>query len=450
MAKKKKLNAREAAHGIMDGIFMQHRSMDETLGRLQTSGDLDHFEARDNAFLRAILSHTLRRVGEADQIIAGHLREPLRDARTTVQNILRLGTAELIFMKREPYAVVDAYVSLAKGGRLDAQHLSGLVNAVLRKISKQDEFKDRPRDPLVNTPSWLMDALIRTYGGAEAARIARAQGIEAPLDLTLKEEVQPGDAMIAAFLADETLGAELLPTGSLRLQTPGPVRNLPGFAEGRWWVQDTAAQLPARLLGDVSGKAVLDLCAAPGGKTLQLAAAGAQVTAVDRSSRRLQIVRENLDRMSLEAELVEGDAATYQPEDDTERFAFILLDAPCSATGTIRRNPDVPWIRQAADIKALTLLQDRLLDHAADLLAPGGTLIYCTCSLLPEEGESRVQRLLTRRPEFHRKPVVADEVGGLAELINSDGDLRTLPQHSRKEGGMDGFYAARIGRNASN
>ncbi len=448
MARRQKLNAREVAHRVMDGAFIRRKSMDETLGQLQTRHDLDHFEARDNAFLRSILSHALRRVGEADKIIAEFLKEELRDARLTVQNILRLGTAELIFMEREPYAVVDAYVSLAKTGSRDAQRLSGLVNAVLRRISEREDLTAQSANPLLNTPTWLMDALVRAYGGEVAAHIARAQVEEAPLDLTLKADDAQSQDLIETFLSQEKFGASLLSTGSLRLKHPGPVRDLPGFKDGLWWVQDTAAQLPARLFGDITGKAVLDLCAAPGGKTLQLAAAGAEVTAVDRSTRRLGILAENLDRMSLNADLVEADAATFQPEHGMEPFSFILLDAPCSATGTIRRNPDVPWLREERDIKALTQLQDRLIDHAADILAPDGILIFCTCSLLPQEGESRVQRLLTKRKDFERIPVSASEVGSVTELINQDGDLRTLPQHLLSEGGMDGFYAARLRRNA--
>lgn len=444
MADKAQMTARDVAHQVMDGIFLQQRSMDETLGRLEARHEMDQLAARDNAFLRAVLSHTLRRVGEADKIIGGFLKEQLQGPRLSVQNILRLGTAELLFMGRESYAVVDAYVSIAKRGNRDAQHLSGLVNAVLRRISKEIAPIETPRDPLLNTPHWLMDALVRAWGGEKAARIARAQGAEAPLDLTLKGGSEAAEDIIQTFLSDDSLGARLLQTGALRIANPGPVPLLPGFEEGRWWVQDAAAQLPVALLGDVAGQAVLDLCSAPGGKTLQLADRGAKVTSVDRSARRLGIVRQNLDRVGLDAELVESDAGSFQPQDGLEPFRFILLDAPCSATGTIRRNPDVPWLRQAEDIKALTLLQDRLLDHAANLLPQGGILVYCTCSLLPQEGEGRIQRLFARHPDLERVPVQATEVGGIADFITTDGDFRTFPLHLRSEGGLDGFYAARV------
>ena len=214
-----------------------------------------------------------------------------------------------------------------------------------------------------------------------------------------------------------------------------------------WWVQDAAAALPARLLGDVRSKAVADLCAAPGGKTAQLAAAGAHVTAVDRSLPRLNRLRDNLARLGLQANVVRADATLWE----SEPFDAILLDAPCLATGTIRRHPDIPWLKSEADLPKLSSLQSRLLDRAAALLKPGGTLIYCTCSLEPQEGEQAVTALLERNADLRRRPIVADEVGGLADVLTPDGDLRTLPCHlpdpDPRMAGLDGFYAARIVRN---
>jgi len=241
----------------------------------------------------------------------------------------------------------------------------------------------------------------------------------------------------------------MLPTDSVRTLLQGSVTMLPGFAEGQWWVQDAAAALPARLLGDVAGKAVLDLCAAPGGKTAQLALAGAKVTAVDRSPARMARLRDNLTRLSLQAEAITADACEWQ-DPGRDGFDAILLDAPCTSTGTIRRHPDVAWLRQENDITQLTGLQKRLLQKAASLLRPGGRLVYCTCSLEPEEGEAAVAGLLEAEGGLRRLPIEASEVGGLAELITPDGDLRTLPSHlphsDPRFAGLDGFYAARMVR----
>ena len=243
------------------------------------------------------------------------------------------------------------------------------------------------------------------------------------------------------------LHGEMLPTASVRTLLQGSVKMLPGFADGQWWVQDAAAALPARLFGDIAGKSIADLCAAPGGKTAQLIQAGARVTAVDRSPGRMARLRDNLTRLGLEAETVVTDAAEWQGGNHTEGFDGILVDAPCASTGTIRRHPDVAWLRQEADIGALMALQKRLLHRATALLKPGGTLVYCTCSLEAEEGTGRFGAS-RREPGMRRAPIDAGEVAGLSEILNADGDLRTLPCHLPHDdprlGGLDGFYAARL------
>jgi 16S rRNA (cytosine967-C5)-methyltransferase len=243
------------------------------------------------------------------------------------------------------------------------------------------------------------------------------------------------------------LHGETLPTGTVRTLLQGSVTMLPGFTEGQWWVQDAAAALPARLFGDVGGRTIVDLCAAPGGKTAQLAQAGARVTAVDRSPARMARLRDNLARLSLQADDVVTDGAEW-PGQDNGGFDGVLVDAPCTSTGTIRRHPDVAWLRQEADIAALTALQKRLLQRAVALLKPGGTLVYCTCSLEPEEGEQAIASLLAAESGMRRVPVEADEVAGLSEIVTADGDLRTLPCHlphaDPRLGGLDGFYAARL------
>jgi 16S rRNA (cytosine967-C5)-methyltransferase len=286
-----------------------------------------------------------------------------------------------------------------------------------------------------DTPEWLVKRWTKTYGAETARLIAEANGHEPALDLTVKAD---------AALWAEHLRGRVLATGSVRTIAHGDIALLPGFAEGAWWVQDAAASIPARLLGDVRGLDVADLCAAPGGKTAQLAAAGARVTAIDRSAVRLTRLRDNLTRLSLQAETVAADVLEWQ----RGPFDAVLLDAPCSSTGTIRRHPDVPWLKSESDLAALTSLQQRLLDRAVGLLKPGATLVYCVCSLEPEEGVDQIGALLARNSGVVRKPITPQEAFGHAEFVTADGDLRTLPLHlpdpEPRWGGIDGFYAARL------
>jgi 16S rRNA (cytosine967-C5)-methyltransferase len=288
-------------------------------------------------------------------------------------------------------------------------------------------------------PPWLLTRWIAHYGETTARDIAVALGHEPSLDITVKSDA----AQWATRLHGETL-----PTGSVRTLLQGSVTMLPGFAEGQWWVQDAAAALPARLLGDVAGQSIADLCAAPGGKTAQLVHAGARVTAVDRSPGRMARLRDNLTRLALDAEVVVSDAADWQGGKNGGGFDGVLVDAPCSSTGTMRRHPDVAWLRQETDIVALAALQKRLLQKAVTLLRPGGTLVYCTCSLEAEEGEQAISEFLATEATMRRAPIDAGEVAGLAEILTAEGDLRTLPCHlphaDPRLGGLDGFYAARL------
>ncbi|HXS30168.1 MAG TPA: RsmB/NOP family class I SAM-dependent RNA methyltransferase, partial [Steroidobacteraceae bacterium] len=290
----------------------------------------------------------------------------------------------------------------------------------------------------LDIPPWLLARWIGAYGETTAREMALAIGYEPSLDITVKADA----AQWASRLHGETL-----PTGTVRTLLQGSVTMLPGFTDGQWWVQDAAAALPARLFGDVGGKRIADLCAAPGGKTAQLAQAGAHVTAVDRSPARMARLRDNLARLSLQADNVVTDAAEWAGNGNGG-FDGVLVDAPCTSTGTIRRHPDVAWLRQEADIAALTALQKRLLQRAVTLLKPGGTLVYCTCSLEPEEGEQAIASLLATESGMRRVPVEAGEVAGLSEIVTANGDLRTLPCHLPHEdprlGGLDGFYAARL------
>jgi 16S rRNA (cytosine967-C5)-methyltransferase len=276
-----------------------------------------------------------------------------------------------------------------------------------------------------------------TYGREQAHAIAAANGREPALDLTVKS-----DPLHWASL----LGGTVLPTGSVRIRAHGPVTRLPGYEQGAWWVQDAAAAIPARLLGDVRGKTVADLCAAPGGKTAQLAAGGARVVAVDRAEGRLGRLRHNLARLGLAVETVAADVLQWQ----AGPFDAVLLDAPCSSTGTIRRHPDIPWLKRETDIATLAQLQRQLLERAVALTRPGGLLVFCTCSLEPEEGTELINDLLARDSRLRRRPLAAADVGGIEELIDAAGDLRTLPCHlpvtDSQQSGLDGFYAARLER----
>jgi 16S rRNA (cytosine967-C5)-methyltransferase len=297
------------------------------------------------------------------------------------------------------------------------------VNATKAAIlGEQDASK-------LNTPAWLWQRWIRHYGEENVSRIAAAHLEEPLLDLSVK-------ANAAAWA--ERLSGSLLPWGTVRLSAKGRIEDIEGYDEGAWWVQDAAAALPALLLGDVKGLRVADLCAAPGGKTAQLAAHGAHVTAVDISAPRLRRLQENLARLNLKAETVQANASEWTP---TEPFDAVLLDAPCSATGTIRRNPDIPYLKSEADIAALASVQARLLNHALSLLKPGGQLVYATCSLEPEEGDEQIRPLLAERGDIALKPIKADELGVPPEAIIPQGMLRTLPFHAC---GMDGFFAARL------
>jgi 16S rRNA (cytosine967-C5)-methyltransferase len=335
------------------------------------------------------------------------------------------------------HAAVDLSVRLVQSDRRAARY-AGLVNAVLRRCAREGKaIVDDVKPQTLDVPPWLLARWVAHYGEPTARAMAAALSHEPSLDLTVKSDAGQWAAR---------LHGEVLPTGTVRTLLHGSVTMLPGFSEGQWWVQDAAAALPARLFGDIKGKSIADLCAAPGGKTAQLAQAGARVTALDRSPARMARLRDNLARLSLEAETFVADAAEWQGL--AESFDGILIDAPCTSTGTIRRHPDVAWLRQEADIAPLAALQKRLLQKAVTLLKPGGMLVYCTCSLEAEEGEAAIAALLASEAGLRRAPITSAEMAGLAEIVTSDGDLRTLPCHlphtDPRLAGLDGFYAARL------
>ncbi|ESR26131.1 RsmB/NOP family class I SAM-dependent RNA methyltransferase [Lutibaculum baratangense] len=389
-------------------------------------------EPRDRAFVKNLSTQTVRRLGQIRAALKRFMdRPPHRGSR--LEALLAIGACQILFLETPAHAAVDSSVRLSALSR-DTARCKGLINAVLRRLSDNREALLSEIGEAVNTPSWLRERWARAYGEETAAAITAAHMVEPPLDLTVKAD--------PASWA-ERLGGAVTATGSVRLARAGDVTALPGFEDGAWWVQDTAAALPARLLGDVRGKRVADLCAAPGGKTAQLVTAGALLTAVDREEDRMARLRENLARLSLQAETVVADILDYRP---AEPFDAVLLDAPCTATGTIRRHPDVPWQRRPADVAQLASLQSALLKHASSLVRPGGTIVFATCSLEPEEGEEQVAGALARG-DAERMPLVPGEFGISADCLTPQGDLRTLPCRSPGvEGGMDGFFATRLRR----
>ncbi|MDE0201804.1 MAG: MFS transporter [Rhodospirillaceae bacterium] len=424
-------DARAVAAHALGAILCRGRTLDQALAA--TPG-LDALPSRDAAFSRLLLLTTLRRLGQIDAFLAGLMDRPLPARRGSVQDILRLGIAQLAFLETPAHAAVASTVALAHGSRLSPYR--GLVNAVLRRAAREHGAIAALDAPRLNTPDWLWNSWAEAYGDARCRAIAEAHLGEPPLDVSPAAD---SEDRIEALRA--TLSAERLPAGTLRLRGAGDVTRLAGYEAGEWWVQDAAAALPARLLGPVAGKRVLEIGAAPGGKTAQLAAAGARVVALDRSAARLVRLEENLARLRLAAEIVEADALEWSPPAPAD---LVLLDAPCTATGTIRRHPDIPHLRGPDDVGRLAELQGRLLARAAAMVAPGGLLVYASCSLQPEECEQRVESFLASAHEFARLPARENELPGLTEAVTAAGDLRTLPCHWAEHGGMDGFYAARL------
>ena len=433
------LAARRIAADILDGVLHKQRTLDDQLEGAAAHPGLKALSDRDRALMRRLVATILRRLGTLGHLLSRLLDRGIPTDAPRAQSALLIGAAQILWMDVPDHAAVDLSVRLVQSDRRAAKY-AGLVNAVLRRCAREGQ-------PLINEvqaltldiPPWLMARWTAHYGETTAHAIALALSHEPSLDLTVKSDA----AQWAARLHGETL-----PTGTVRTLLHGPVTMLPGFSEGQWWVQDAAAALPVRLFGDIAGKAIADLCAAPGGKTAQLVQGGARVTAIDRSPNRVARLRENLARLRFDALSLVADAAEWQAEPGGEKFDGVLVDAPCASTGTIRRHPDVAWLKQEADIGALTALQRRLLQQAVALLKPGGTLVYCTCSLEPEEGEQAITELLATESGMRRAPISAVEVAGLAEIVTADGDLRTLPCHLPHDdprlGGLDGFYAARL------
>jgi 16S rRNA (cytosine967-C5)-methyltransferase len=429
------LLARRMAADIVENVLRRRRPLDEQLHGAHP--DFSLLPDRDRALVRALTATVLRRLGTLRYLLGRFLERGIPPGAARVESALLVGAAQILWLDIPDHAAVDLAVRLVQADRRAARY-AGLVNAVLRRIIREGAKHLAEIDgAALDTPGWLMARWTRSYGAATAHAVAAANGREAALDLTVKAHAQ--------HWADK-FGGRVLPTGSVRAIVHGSAAHLPGYAQGAWWVQDAAAALPARLFGDLSGRTVADLCAAPGGKTAQLASAGASVVAVDRAARRLERLAQNLARLDLKAQIVEADVLQWPGT----LFDAVLLDAPCSSTGTIRRHPDIPWIKRESDIAALASLQRRLIARAAELVKPGGLLIYCTCSLEPEEGAQIVRDFLAGAAKFVRRPITPGEIQIPAEWLTPEGDLRTLPCHLPDSvpamAGLDGFYAARLER----
>ena len=435
------LVSRRLALEALNDVLVKHKSLDSALERVAALPDAKGLHPSDLALTRLIAATTLRRLGQLEDLLTHFIAKPLPEEATRARLILLTAAAQLLFLDTAPHAAIDVAVTLCRD-KPESERMAGLANAVLRKVATEGHALIAGQDAAcLNTHDWLWERWCAALGEPRARRIALAHLTEAALDLSVKQDAE-GWA--------EKLGGVLLPTGSVRLKAKGRIELLDGFSDGAWWVQDAAAALPVRLLGDVAGKRVADLCAAPGGKTAQLAALGALVTAVDDSAARLGTLKGNLGRLGLTADVVQADAAKWLP---SEPFGAVLLDAPCLSTGTIRRHPDLPHLKRPEDLKALAGIQAKLLDNAVRMLKPGGLLVYCTCSLEREEGSQQIERLLARNDGVELVPVAAGEAGVAPDWLTPEGYLRTLPCFMPMEpvelSGMDGFFAARVRRKAS-
>ncbi len=433
------LPARRTASRLLGAVIDASTPLDALTDQQHGHPQYLALAPRDRALVRAILATALRYRLTIAGLIERHLDRPLPPAAHALSHLFHVAAAQILFLDVPDSAAVDLAVTQAKLDPRNAR-FAALVNAVLRGLARgKAEELPRALAGTVDAPRWFADRLQEAYGAETAAAILAVHRTEAPTDLTVKADPERWA---------ERLGGFVLPTGSVRLpRLERAVPELEGFADGGWWVQDAAAALPARLLGDIAGLSVADLCAAPGGKTAQLAAAGARVTALDSSRNRLARLAGNLERLGLKADIVEANLRSWRP---SALFDAVLLDAPCSSTGTVRRHPDVPWTKSPKDIAQLAALQRSLLDAAWRLVRPGGRLVFSNCSLDPEEGERLVDAWLAATPQLALDPIGADEVDGAAPFLRREGWMRTtpadLPLGEPERSGLDGFFAVRFRR----
>ncbi|MCV0429425.1 MAG: methyltransferase domain-containing protein [Roseibium sp.] len=436
-ADKPGFSARKIAADILGNVVHKKRPLDGELDVASGHSGFRDLAGNDRALVRAIVGASLRHRGEIAEILDRLLDRQIPEKTGRVLDILHVAIAQMLFLDVPDRAAVSLAVDHAGLDRR-ARPYKGLVNGVLRRLGREREEITADLDAnRLNTPDWLFESWQAAYGEETARAIAQAHQGEAALDLSVKAEPHAWA---------EKLDGKVVGAGSVRLAKKGPIEALEGYGDGSWWVQDVAAALPARLLGDIRDLKVADLCAAPGGKTAQLAAAGADVTAIDISKSRLKRLAENMTRLGQSVTTIASDLREFEPD---APFDAILLDAPCSATGTIRRHPDVPWIKKPYDVEKLGEIQRELLDRVVAWVKPGGLIVYCTCSLEPAEGEQQVEAFLERQAgKVQLVAVDQQEIGGLGKSVTSEGYLRCLPCHDAGPGadskGMDGFFAARF------
>lgn len=425
--------ARKAAFYILNDILFLKKNMDEAFQRSDLFASLD---GRDKGLCRLLVSTVLKRTWQMDAALSAFLRDPISSLKPAqLVLVFRIGIAQIFFLQTPAHAAVSTTVDLAE--EVGIAHHKPLVNAVMRRMAAEGipalDARDAGR---INTPAWLWQGWVEDYGVETALDIAAANLTESPVDFTLRDSEK-------TLEWSKQLDATVLPTGSLRKDSAGFVPGLPGFDDGAWWIQNAAAALPIKLMGDVRGKKVADLCAAPGGKTAQLVAAGADVIALDRSAPRIKRLVENMMRLNMSVATVTADAATWLPP---EPLDAVLLDAPCTATGTLRHQPDALHLKDPRDQEKLAALQRRLLENAVKMLKPGGVLLYCTCSLQKAEGEAQVEWLLKQGMPVALSPVKDTEIDGISEMVTREGYLRVLPSHWKDFDGIDGFFVARFAR----
>lgn len=428
------LEARIAATRILAAVIDRKTSLDGMLDPEHGNPAFLPLNDADRGLVKAILQTSLRHLPRIEAIIAGLLDSPLPDGARSLHHLLIVAAAQMLYLDVPDHSAVDLAVEQANGDPR-SRRFAKLVNAILRRIGREKAALLASVDDRPCMPDWFMQRLAAVYGEQRAHEIAASQLAPTMIDLTVKSD--------AAGWA-ERLGGQVLPSGSVRLDRfRGSVTALEGFEDGQWWVQDAAAAIPAKLFGDLTGKRAADLCAAPGGKTAQLVLAGADVLAVEQSKSRLKRLQSNLDRLGLS---VETRCANLLDLDQEEEFDAILLDAPCSSTGTTRRHPDVLWTKDEADIAKLAELQEKLLRHATTLLKTGGRLVFSNCSIDPSEGEEVVARVLADIPGLRLEPIDPANWPGLEAAISSRGEFRTTPDMLSDLGGLDGFYAAVIAK----
>ncbi|MBL4604054.1 MAG: 16S rRNA (cytosine(967)-C(5))-methyltransferase RsmB [Emcibacteraceae bacterium] len=423
------IKSREVAFLVLKKVLDDAATLERSIDKYATD-----LSAQDRGFIRHLTTTAIRRLGQLDKIINHCTKTKLGNTQMAIRHVLRLGITQLLYTEVPAHAAVNTSVSLvAKRVPKKLHYLKNTVNAVLRKVDREREtLLKKYSNTRLNFPPWLLKRWDNRFGQSMVKEILDALLNEAPLDLSIRPEHNQDEWA-------EKLKGIVMPGGAIRIEKAGKVRDIIGYDDGIWWVQDMAARLPAILLGAGQGDGVLDLCAAPGGKAAQSAANGAMVTAVDFSESRLIRLKQNMERLKLKIDVVTSDVLTYEPQ---KSYDYILLDAPCSSTGTIRRHPEILHTRRPEDVKELSILQGKMLDHAVSLLNDGGILIYSVCSMEQSEGPDQINALLQRHGSLKRKEIINEEIPGLEQSILEIGDVQTLPHYI--SGGMDGFFISRL------